>query len=202
MEVRITPACAGRSEEFRRSDAKYRDHPRVCGEKCRKKFFIRRRRGSPPRVRGEAGPSRPPRPADRITPACAGRSRRSRRWTPTPQDHPRVCGEKRCLGNAVVPQQGSPPRVRGEGLMGSARMLILGITPACAGRRTTNTYRERGKQDHPRVCGEKHVRRAAMAYITGSPPRVRGEAGDCRIQRRAVGITPACAGRRCTATKA
>ena len=70
------------------------DHPRVCGEKKQKRKYGRRRRGSPPRVRGEADPRSNPYEMYGITPACAGRSwialsRCCRIW-----DHPRVCGEK------------------------------------------------------------------------------------------------------------
>ena len=53
-DIRITPACAGKSFQlFVRCD-QCRDHPRVCGEKCL--YFL-----------GFFG-------VERITPACAGKS--------------------------------------------------------------------------------------------------------------------------------
>ena len=37
----ITPAYAGKSEELTREVRKHKDHPRVCGEKCRQKCEVR-----------------------------------------------------------------------------------------------------------------------------------------------------------------
>ena len=75
--------------------------------------------------------------ADRITPACAGKS-----WLPLPPsagggDHPRVCGEK-----------SFPVSLMDE----SAR-----ITPACAGKRPWVSVSGCAGEDHPRVCGEKMI---------------------------------------------
>ena len=57
--VRITPACAGRSILYKIKNPCWWDHPRVCGEKCSLIWSICVCMGSPPRVRGEAGYSRP-----------------------------------------------------------------------------------------------------------------------------------------------
>ena len=111
---RITPACAGRSSACNANRDAIRDHPRVCGEKLRAVSSCISRAGSPPRVRGEelgeiavainqritpacAGRSRPQRLSSRlpgITPACAGRSKQQKNHQRYRQDHPRVCGEK------------------------------------------------------------------------------------------------------------
>ena len=79
MRRRITPACAGRRKPARRRSQKYPDHPRVCGEKLVFDLLELARRGSPPRVRGEERRTIVRRRKRRITPACAGRSRRFRR---------------------------------------------------------------------------------------------------------------------------
>ena len=50
--------------------------------------------GSPPRVRGEVDHAYIDYPSVRITPACAGRSRRLSTRRARMTDHPRVCGEK------------------------------------------------------------------------------------------------------------
>ena len=73
----ITPACAGK-----RSDGKLRlktaeDHPRMCGEKGLARAVESARSGSPPHVRGKAYDGDPAQRAKRITPACAGKSRRA-----------------------------------------------------------------------------------------------------------------------------
>ncbi len=92
---RITPACAGRSAQDWIFNAARKDHPRVCGEKLRTRFLRSRRRGSPPRVRGEVRSRRSQRSRKGITPACAGRSSELCPVATGKRDHPRVCGEKR-----------------------------------------------------------------------------------------------------------
>ena len=112
------------------------------------------------------------------------------------RDHPRVCGEKVCFSNCPRGKQGSPPRVRGK--VGSSFRIHL----RC--------------RDHPRVCGEKP---STLQFIVedgritpacagkrihysiqhhcalGSPPRVRGKGGAADVDKHALGITPACAGK-------
>ena len=113
--TRITPACAGKSLTIPKLTTRSWDHPRVCGEKSRVCPRSDPGTGSPPRVRGKArGCLRRP-VSQRITPACAGKSRPLAGLPPAFQDHPRVCGEK-CQSGAHQPVQlGSPPRVRGKG---------------------------------------------------------------------------------------
>ena len=53
-----------------------------------------------------------------------------------------------------------------------------------------------GKQDHPRVGGEKMICRRTFLAVLGSPPRGRGKALFRRIARLPCGITPAWAGKR------
>ena len=50
---RITPAYAGKSPRPLRPRCRYRDHPRVCGEKWLSVLQIRLLLGSPPRMRGK-----------------------------------------------------------------------------------------------------------------------------------------------------
>ena len=70
-------------------------------------------------------------------------------------DHPRVCGEKPKFVHNFVHKLGSPPRVRGKGVVHSERQRGGGITPACAGKSLSLHLSSRSFQDHPRVCGEK-----------------------------------------------
>ena len=70
----ITPAYAGKSTVMQGFTKKYRDHPRVCGEKllvCKKMFGDE---GSPPRMRGKEACHIFFVPFGRITPAYAGKS--------------------------------------------------------------------------------------------------------------------------------
>ena len=53
LDVRITPACAGKSDSEQRRQTKTGDHPRVCGEKPDILKRLAASKGSPPRVRGK-----------------------------------------------------------------------------------------------------------------------------------------------------
>ena len=95
---------------------------------------------------------------------------------------------------------GSPPRVRGKGVVHILVPEPLGITPAYAGKRDfcqSCAYQDR---DHPRVCGEKVVCLIPMCHCMGSPPRVRGKARFRLHCPRGAAITPACAGKSCSST--
>ena len=91
----ITPACAGKSPRVRSGFSHPWDHPRVRGEKTRPQLSGSPGWGSPPRARGKASKSRDSGSPMRITPACAGKSKRKHSRDNRRQDHPRVRGEKR-----------------------------------------------------------------------------------------------------------
>ena len=74
--IRITPACAGKTVAYGKNQGSFKDHPRVCGEN---RFYKRRTNvveGSPPRVRGKLFFYVSPICYIRITPACAGKTKR------------------------------------------------------------------------------------------------------------------------------
>ena len=130
----ITPACAGKSSALWQYRTSRRDHPRVCGEKIRGYVKIWNEWGSPPRVRGKACWIAPRVFRPRITPACAGKRRRTCGPCGCPKDHPRVCGEKETPWSSCALPRGSPPRVRGKGSPNGLFGSRSGITPACAGK--------------------------------------------------------------------
>ena len=111
------------------------DHPRVCGEKSGLMRSNATGTGSPPRVRGKDVSGADATPWIRITPACAGKSFTSMKCFRAIQDHPRVCGEKTEIAYVVFLSEGSPPRVRGKVLASPILAPLMGITPACAGKR-------------------------------------------------------------------
>ena len=131
----ITPACAGKSFPFDGLSIAKRDHPRVCGEKSFASSIGCFCLGSPPRVRGKVARLLAVSAADRITPACAGKSLGAAAVLRVSWDHPRVCGEKCQLVSMKLITVGSPPRVRGKALSPEQSMETDGITPACAGKR-------------------------------------------------------------------
>ena len=154
----ITPACAGKSNlfVFRRIEPK--DHPRVCGEKPALILRITRPQGSPPRMRGKV----------LFCPLSCFQFK----------DHPRVCGEKISGTTLITTQQGSPPRMRGKAPSLRERLHWHRITPAYAGKSGISPGFLLSYRDHPRVCGEKESVNDGTAIRAGSPPRMRGKAGE------------------------
>ncbi len=91
---RITPAYAGKSAGSVFPQIPQRDHPRVCGEKCRICVSTNSAAGSPPRMRGKGIRQVALWAVSRITPAYAGKSLTHSAPPALSWDHPRVCGEK------------------------------------------------------------------------------------------------------------
>ena len=91
---RLTPACAGKTTDFKRATGKKKAHPRVCGENrlC---------------LRINVHP-------EWLTPACAGKTSMGRPAQSLAPAHPRVCGENVIWPVFVFAKSGSPPRVRGK----------------------------------------------------------------------------------------
>ena len=54
--TRITPADAGKTHPLSPTNRMSRDHPRGCGENRARPLCSRRKRGSPPRMRGKRAP--------------------------------------------------------------------------------------------------------------------------------------------------
>ena len=130
----ITPAYAGKRSSCRPSACRFRDHPRVCGEKLYWHQLRCTGAGSPPRMRGKECREYMGHLCPGITPAYAGKRPSAGRLSGQSGDHPRVCGEKPGgrLRELVYP--GSPPRMRGKDGRTSTGGLDVGITPACAGK--------------------------------------------------------------------
>ena len=110
-----------------------------------------------------------------------------------------MCGEKPTNDHMAVVRWGSPPHVRGKELFVGCIHLRLGITPACAGKRTMRSSTWCWKRDHPRMCGEKATANASNSLKRGSPPHVRGKGKGNEFKSKRFGITPACAGKRLSA---
>ena len=190
----IIPACAGNTVSGLRRVIVCRDHPRVCGEHCRRARACDVRRGSSPRVRGTHRVLWRTGYRPGIIPACAGNTDIIKTGNPTARDHPRVCGEHEVTPDNIAGYTGSSPRVRGTLSQVVAQFVGVGIIPACAG----NTWRETGAQtrhwDHPRVCGEHPSDTGKLVWVPGSSPRVRGTPLFPSSITRLIGIIPACAG--------
>ena len=174
---------------------KPRDHPRLCGEKPTHSYTFPLARGSPPPMRGKAKDKKYWWQMIRITPAYAGK-RIDWNFNPVAyKDHPRLCGEK-CLRRIPIhPDRGSPPPMRGKARRCALAGGVVRITPAYAGKSPNTKIPPRGRQDHPRLCGEKPVCKAVSTTSEGSPPPMRGKASVFREWKSGKGITPAYAGK-------
>ena len=171
----ITPAHAGKSQLNRQSGRSYQDHPRTCGEKQSVGAGTNGKVGSPPHMRGKATAGTVGNPAPGITPAHAGKRRRSFSGLRTEKDHPRTCGEKRTLRSVRRLRVGSPPHMRGKARRRTQSSLQGRITPAHAGKRSGSRGIQGGQKDHPRTCGEKTPAEVAAVAEIGSPPHMRGK---------------------------
>ena len=69
------------------------------------------------------------------------------------------------------------------------------ITLAYAGKSSLDFLRNQTAEDHPRVCGEKHLVILVDILWEGSPPRMRGKASRCFCDTSPHRITPAYAGK-------
>ena len=131
----------------------------------------------------------------RITPACAGKRLCLTCVLAILWDHPRMCGEKWLARFKPFATRGSPPHVRGKGVVHILVPEPLGITPAYAGKRDLFPAGKTAPRDHPRMCGEKLFAFLVFCPNIGSPPHVRGKEGKEYLQETESRITPACAGK-------
>ena len=159
----ITPAYAGKRGVSKIFACPHRDHPRVCGEKNAYYKLGQQKPGSPPRMRGKVCIPLWCSVTAGITPAYAGKRDKPLVIVSTITDHPRVCGEKQHHVTVRAATLGSPPRMRGKGVVYVFVSEKFGITPAYAGKSTKSRSAIRWKWDHPRVCGEKRNRQRHRA---------------------------------------
>ena len=152
------------------------DHPRLCGEKIAAAVLNATVTGSPPPMRGKAAIPRLDRCFFRIT--------------------PRLCGEKAATTSWGCKVRGSPPPMRGKVDPLDVFDFQTGITPAYAGKRKICYTESTGKQDHPRLCGEKYERKPHCHDPGGSPPPMRGKESKVQKSDGIRRITPAYAGKR------
>ena len=106
----------------------------MCGEKCTLFADVVPTWGSPPHVRGKVNSKLGAKAESGITPACAGKRQGLAKVLSQNRDHPRMCGEKPGPDTASKVAGGSPPHVRGKVCQLENHQMVVGITPACAGK--------------------------------------------------------------------
>ena len=195
MQVRITPAGAGKTAVVTLARQSKWDHPRRCGENRDGPAGICLNIGSPPQVRGKQIVFAPAAGSGRITPAGAGKTGSMDARCKAPEDHPRRCGENPRRQADRVELPGSPPQVRGK-LQGLKRTnMRYRITPAGAGKTKESSILCSIDKDHPRRCGENRHRADDFVPLEGSPPQVRGKRLCSQTPTVGNRITPAGAGK-------
>ena len=117
IHIGITPAYAGKRKRFTILHELGQDHPRLCGEKSKKDVIWLIVYGSPPPMRGKENSKTEIIRRGRITPAYAGKSSTTTGCNVYNQDHPRLCGEKDNPASRICTMQGSPPPMRGKGVV-------------------------------------------------------------------------------------
>ena len=85
-------------------------------------------------MRGKGSPSNKLLDIIGITPAYAGKSQSCHNCAMVHRDHPRLCGEKRHKVYRKRADQGSPPPMRGKGIVNELSRKLDRITPAYAGK--------------------------------------------------------------------
>ena len=150
----------------------------------------------PPHGRGKVACTDQTIQPDGITPAQAGKSPACRVHPCTGRDHPRVGGEKMLARVHTSTSRGSPSHRRGKVFLTDLVRVVVGITPAQAGKSQGDRADRGAEQDHPRTGGEKKCDQQQSRAGQGSPPHRRGK--ECVDAASEVdrGITPAQAGKR------
>ena len=171
----ITPAGAGKTHQCPKKCPAIQDHPRRCGENLWSKTPAAAIQGSPPQVRGKLDIDEATGGRIGITPAGAGKTRRSCGAAAARWDHPRRCGENLFMMVGKTREAGSPPQVRGKLQAIVDALPQIRITPAGAGKTRGLRVPEIRLQDHPRRCGENLRRILGIHGRAGSPPQVRGK---------------------------
>ena len=130
----LTPACAGTSCRGEGDVWREGAHPRVRGDVQVEVYALLSSLG--------------------LTPACAGTSVRGG-GRPAPEwAHPRVRGDVCSRRTRTGCFWGSPPRARGRRVADPGRVLLPGLTPACAGTSQAVQVVVLFAGAHPRVRGD------------------------------------------------
>ena len=193
-QLRLTPACAGSTIHSTGAVASVTTYPRVCGEHANGRCTMARYGDLPPRVRGARSTGASRWCTGRLTPACAGSTRRGLHCHVRLPTYPRVCGEHVIAASDNWIDADLPPRVRGARWPASRQRDRCRLTPACAGSTSHTPHRQCATSTYPRVCGEHTGSRSTNPCTTDLPPRVRGARSRSNCGHGERRLTPACAG--------
>ena len=166
----------------------------MCGERLGRVCIDADRYGSSPHVRGTRAGQDQSLSNIRFIPACAGNATVGFAAAHNVPVHPRMCGERLTILQLKLDYLGSSPHVRGTHSQRCPRPSLRRFIPACAGNAGTYTVTMSADKVHPRMCGERAMRRSSLTITSGSSPHVRGTLLACLAGRPVVRFIPACAG--------
>ena len=198
---RNIPAYAGKTAMASPHVSMKPEHPRVCGENRRGVNGLIAFSGTSPRMRGKPHRQNRIHVRGRNIPAYAGKTS-TQGWVISGfSEHPRVCGENVAALNLKMKPIGTSPRMRGKLVSLNAYRGQLRNIPAYAGKTRWAPNPSKKWAEHPRVCGENEVWRAANKDGKGTSPRMRGKPNPARPTGTWGRNIPAYAGKTCTIVK-
>ena len=167
-----------------------RDHPHAYGDKVCENYYAGDGVGSSPRVWGQVNRFLQKGEKFGIIPTRMGTSRCRRRYGHTCEDHPHAYGDKQ-TGNFDVPViQGSSPRVWGQVSLSTSLMQKIRIIPTRMGTSLNELIRTLDTFNHPHAYGDKPLCLSLSLIISGSSPRVWGQASARGTQEKSERIIP------------
>ena len=110
-----------------------KDHPHACGDKLYKNTPNGVDKGSSPRVWGQVQKMNIGITDNRIIPTRVGTSAKGNLKSRYQKDHPHACGDKFAHRSFLTRQQGSSPRVWGQGLSWKQVIALHRIIPTRVG---------------------------------------------------------------------
>ena len=164
---RFIPAYAGNAGR-RYGQAPCRPvHPRIRGERSGYVEARRSSSGSSPHTRGTLAHAARPVHQARFIPAYAGNARPDRMAMLTMTVHPRIRGERVCMGLRPIPRAGSSPHTRGTLFRRSRHILNRRFIPAYAGNAAATPRPRPARAVHPRIRGERPPGKTVYSFSIG-----------------------------------
>ena len=152
-------------------------------------------KGSSPLTRGKRPAPHVGHADSRLIPAHAGKTHKPNRPRYSPTAHPRSRGENAVVGGEGDKGDGSSPLTRGKPRGHRRPEADEGLIPAHAGKTRRCPARPASTWAHPRSRGENHCSGSGEDHVAGSSPLTRGKRDLRRIEREAIGLIPAHAGK-------
>ena len=190
-----TPAGAGKTLQADTVLFVHQKHPRWRGEDLYKVPALPLPEETPPLARGRRGTNRNIIIIRRNTPAGAGKTPRGDLLVIPGGKHPRWRGEDWQRVQEMFRSVETPPLARGRPSLIDRHNLILGNTPAGAGKTGFGLLNLLHSEKHPRWRGEDKKTTVGVILKAETPPLARGILPICQNSSELIRNTPAGAGK-------